>query len=223
MITQSQYFEIEDYLQQECGIIEPTLLEELIDHFMDGIEVARQSEDEFVEAFEVVKVDFGGKAGVGKIQREWQVNALKLHAKGLFLELCSYFQRPYLWVVLVLCILVPVLVFYFNLRLIGWNNKPNIWLGIGGGSFLGGGMVALVHYFQNKSDFGSHGLQSRHWFTFVVTLIGTFLICVIGLLAGSITMPVYAQAMASFFTLTGGLMFISVLRYSNRELYPQYA
>lgn len=222
MITQSQYFEIEEYLKKDCRIIEPKLLEELIDHFMDGIEVARQSEDEFIEAFEVVKADFGGKVGVRKIQREWQINALKLHAKGLSHEVCSYFQRPYLWVTLAFCILVPVCVFYFNFRLIGWDRTP-IWLGMVSGSLLGGGMIALVHYFQNKANFGSYGLQSRHWFTFVVSLVGTFLICIIGLLVGLITTPVYAQAMAAFFTLTGGLMFISVLRYSNRELYPEYA
>jgi len=221
MITQSQYFDIEEYLQHECRVIEPDLLEELIDHFMNGIETVKLSEEDFIVAFEVVKADFGGEAEVRKIQRRYQVNALKTHAKGVFLELRSYFQKPFAWVTLICFTLVTTFIFYYKLQLVGWD-RIHVWLGMISGSLFGGVFITMVFYFQNKVEFGSHGFQTRNWFTFLATQIITLIICIAGILAGLVVVPIYAQSMTAFFAMLGGLIIVAIFRYSHRELYPEY-
>lgn len=222
MITQSQYFDIEDYLQQECRIIEPRLLEEMIDHFMDGIEGVKQSDDDFIAAFEAVKGDFGGKAGVRKIQRAWQLNALKVYAKGIAQEIETYFQKPFWWRTFLGCLFIGAFLYFFSFRFIGWE-KPYMLIGGFAGGVSGIVLTVFSFLYKNKSDFGFYGLQARNWFSILMSISICLLALIYSLITYFFRQPAFVIPLTVVFVLLSSLLFIAVFRYSNRELYPEYA
>ena len=222
MISQSQYFDIEDYLQQECRIIEPALLEELIDHFMDGIQAIPESEENFEQAFESVKQDFGGKSGVRKIQRKWQVNFVKINSLKTVQELAGYLKPPKLYWLLMISTIIVAFIFYFKLSL------PTGDTGFFLSSFVEGGVSALPLLFilfliQNRFDFGFWGLQARNWYTII------WMFTLMALFVGSVYLvrifPGFpnAQLITSVSAVFIGFLYIGTLRFSHRELYQENA
>lgn len=221
MITQPQYFKIEDYLQQECRIIEPELLEELIDQFMDGIEAVRQSDDGFVEAFEVAKADFGGESGVKRIQREWQLNALKLHVKGVFLEMRRFFQKPFLWYTLLLTVSTVAIVFYLDVQSVEQKSMYKL-LVFCGGILFASLFIATNFLFENKSEFGVYNLQTCNWFSILSCPFYLLAISPFSFAAFLASDPLIINLITVLGFVVFGLLFISILIYQNKKLYPEH-
>lgn len=69
-ITQSQYFEIEEFFTEKCRLVETDFIKEMTDHFIDAIESKLTDSIPFDAAMELTIKDFGG---LGVIQKmEWQ-------------------------------------------------------------------------------------------------------------------------------------------------------
>lgn len=220
MITQSQYFDIEEYLEKECRIIEPKLLEELIDHFRDSIATKMQSEDDFLRAFEGAKVDFGGVEGATKIQRNYQWYAIKFHLRGTLQEFKSFFKKPYLPRTLAFCLVVSVFILHYNLRFFGWG-ESNFW---DGGLTAGLAMPFLIiplYMIQQKFDTGHFSLEARYWASSILTLLVSLPFSLCSALMNFVSDP-YAQIITLVYAIFGSLLYLAYALYAQRKLFPEY-
>lgn len=218
MITQSQYFYIEEYLEKEVRLIESELIEELIDHFMDSISLIMEEGTSFKESFEIAKVDFGGKAGLRKIQRAYQVNTLKNYRAGIQAEFLSYFQWPYLWRTGLFAALATCVVFYFNLRLPSWT-QSDFWAGMIDGGLIGAVFILFIFTLSNKLELGIFRPQARHWFSALCSLSLVALMVLAAALLYVFPYPLFSQLITLMLIISGGLAYLAIFRFSRRTLY----
>lgn len=147
-ITQGQYFEIEDFFIKKCKLVETEFIDEMMDHFIDGIEAKINDDTSFESALMQTSDDFGGVPLLRKMEWNFQKSAFQKQIKAWINTVRSYFSTPKLYRSVMIFALVFVIAFWI---------EPN------GSSTFKNGLPGFIYGFLTLPSFVLLGfLLQRH-------------------------------------------------------------
>ncbi len=104
-ITTSQYYEIEEQLSWENGLVEPDLLREMADHSALSIQDQMEAGQDFEGALQTTIVNLGGVKGMRQIQWSYRKQAFRLAFGALMANSKKYWTGEKLnWTIIVILI-----------------------------------------------------------------------------------------------------------------------
>lgn len=113
-ITQGQYFEIEDFFTKKCKLVETEFIDEMMDHFIDGIEAKVKEGTSFESALIETSDDFGGVRLLRKMEWDFQKSSSKKEVKAWVNSVRSYFSTPKLYRSIVISALVFAMILWIQ-------------------------------------------------------------------------------------------------------------
>lgn len=93
-LTPDQLAAIDHHLRKENWLLNEDLIAELTDHYVAGLEDRIANETTFKAALRDVHTSFGGRKGLLKMEKEYQVQTAKSNGRLVRQLFLSYFQRP---------------------------------------------------------------------------------------------------------------------------------
>ena len=96
-ITQGQYFEIEEFFTDKCRLVEAEFIQEMIDHFIDGIEMRMTETVSFEAALGQTIDEFGGVRSIRKMEWGFQKSLTRKLAREWWMAVREYAHRPKLY------------------------------------------------------------------------------------------------------------------------------
>lgn len=113
-ITQGQYFEIQQFFIEKCRLVEEKFFQEMMDHFVDGIESQMAEGISFEKAMNQVVDNFGGVSSIRKMEWSFQKSFMKKQVKELWMIVGEYSSRPKLYRSIVIFIVVTILIIWIE-------------------------------------------------------------------------------------------------------------
>ena len=152
-ITTSLFFEIEEYLTEQVGLVEEAFIQEMTDHFVLGIEQEIVLGWSFDEGFARVLADLGGMDSIKNMERAFQKSILKKALQKSKRQFVAYAKMPKLNQTAILVAISIMLNYYIgfeNTRLLANISKLDITvLVIYGGFPLMFFMMFVLRLFTN--------------------------------------------------------------------------
>ena len=147
-ITQGQYFEIEEFFTEKCRLVETEFIEEMVDHFTDGIEHKITDGVSFNSALEQTVEEFGGIKAIRKMQWEFQKAFVKKQIREWWALSKEYLKKPKIYRTISISLTVTLLTFYVCLFTSGHSDPKHFLSGFISGALIAPIVFVLAYFAQ---------------------------------------------------------------------------